>query len=66
MKICMAETTAPAPRPDFISTLLDIDVFVQSDSIDETTAWSTIERLRDEKNRAFEACITDKLRELIK
>jgi uncharacterized protein (TIGR04255 family) len=64
--LLITETTAAPPRPDLVSTLLDIDVFAQRNNINDGNVWQIIERLRVEKNRVFEACITDRVRDLIK
>ncbi|MEO8218793.1 MAG: TIGR04255 family protein [Acidobacteriota bacterium] len=57
---------APSERPEHVGVLLDIDMFkLISSPIDEEELWSTIELLRKAKNSAFEACITDRTRELI-
>jgi len=64
--LLISETTALPPGPNIISTLLDIDVFAQGDNLNGDGVWQDIERLRNEKNRAFEACITNKVRDLIK
>lgn len=56
--------TAPASSPDILPIILDIDVFKEADSnIDNV--WDSIEALRVQKNKIFEACITDKVREII-
>jgi len=64
--LLITETSVAPPAQNLISTLLDIDVYAQQENLDETTAWQTLERLRHEKNRVFEACITDRVRDLIK
>ena len=64
--IIITETAAPPPSPGVVSTLLDLDVIMQNVSLDAEEAWRTIENLRDRKNAAFEACITDATRDLIK
>jgi uncharacterized protein (TIGR04255 family) len=58
--------TAQSPTPGAVSALLDLDTVVQSAGMDHTTAWKAIEELRDVKNAAFEASITDAARELFK
>jgi uncharacterized protein (TIGR04255 family) len=56
----------PPTKPGHVAVLLDLDMFkIVSSPMDDDELWSTIETLRTEKNRAFEACITDRLRELI-
>jgi uncharacterized protein (TIGR04255 family) len=51
---------------DVVSTLLDLDAVRQNLDTDPEAAWSTIEELRDVKNAAFEASITDAARDLFK
>jgi uncharacterized protein (TIGR04255 family) len=52
-------------KPGFVSIVLDIDVFREYQSpANEDETWSTLDRIRDIKNEIFEACITDKTREL--
>lgn len=52
-------------KPGVASIVLDIDVFRLEDLPREDTAvWEFLERLRIRKNDVFEACITDKAREL--
>ena len=54
-------------KPDIASIILDIDLFRQ-DNVpqDDVELWKTFEVLRERKNEVFEACITDKARELFK
>jgi len=59
------QTIIEPSRPDVVSVVLDIDVFrtlelPQGDS----ELWELLEQLRHEKNRVFEACITDEARRL--
>ncbi len=60
------EAIAPPTIPDFLTILLDFDLFRQQiwDSNDENI-WHFLEELRHRKNEVFEASITDKTRELI-
>jgi len=60
------EASAQPKRPDTLSIILDIDLFVEQPEItDEESLWGFFQRLRDRKNLYFEACITDRTRELI-
>jgi uncharacterized protein (TIGR04255 family) len=60
------EASAQPKRPDTLSTILDIDLFVERPEItDEESLWTFFQKLRDRKNLYFEACITDRTRELI-
>lgn len=64
--LILHEGIVESTKPDVASILLDIDVFqavtLASDSSD---IWAAIDRLHAKKNEVFEACITDKTRELI-
>jgi uncharacterized protein (TIGR04255 family) len=56
----------PAKQQNHVGVLLDIDAFKNiSSAISDEETWSAIELLRNAKNAAFEACITDKTRKLI-
>ncbi len=47
------------------SVILDIDVFVESPGLNgEEDLWALLEKLRSQKNRFFEGCITAKTRRL--
>ena len=49
-----------------VPVILDLALFVESPKIaTEPDLWNLLERLRERKNLYFEACITDKTRELI-
>jgi uncharacterized protein (TIGR04255 family) len=49
-----------------ISIVLDFDLFVEAPSVsNEQELWSLFDRLRARKNLYYEACITNKARELI-
>ena len=64
--LIITETPAAAPNANVISAVLDIDAIVQNMSTNAAEAWAIIEELRDVKNFAFEACITDGIRNLIR
>jgi uncharacterized protein (TIGR04255 family) len=50
-----------------VPVILDIDLFVPTPKIaDDGSLWDLLDRLRERKNIYFEACITDKTRELIR
>lgn len=59
------QTIVPPPAEGFLSVLLDIDVF-RSEGCpnDEASIRAFFEDLRRQKNSIFEACITDRSREL--
>jgi uncharacterized protein (TIGR04255 family) len=53
--------------PSFVSVLLDIDLFRIGDiPNDDVAIWEYLEVLHTKKNQVFEACITDRLRELLR
>ena len=55
----------PSATPGAMAVLLDFDVFRQSSfAPDGEDVWNYFDRLRDQKNRLFEATITDKSRGL--
>lgn len=64
--LIITETAVPPASPNVISAVLDLDAIVQNVDLDVAGAWRTIDELRGEKNAAFEACITDATRDLIK
>jgi uncharacterized protein (TIGR04255 family) len=58
-------TTAPK-LPNTIALVLDLDLYVESPPVtNEQELWGVFDRMRERKNLYFEACITDKTRELI-
>lgn len=61
------EAVVEPAAPNVVSVILDIDVFRTEDvPADEDGLWEFIEELRLRKNLVFEACITDKARELFR
>lgn len=61
------EGNAIVQQPGFVSIALDLDLFVENPQVNnEQQLWEFFEKLRERKNRYFEASITDKTRELIK
>jgi uncharacterized protein (TIGR04255 family) len=61
----ITETIIPPATPGTVSIVLDIDVFKQFlTPVTDDEAWSTLEKIHNLKNEIFEACITDKAREL--
>lgn len=53
-------------KPGHLSVILDIDIFrLKIEEWDDEKAWEFLDKLRDRKNEIFEACITDRTRELI-
>lgn len=60
------EALAPVTSPEFLSILLDFDLFRQQIwQSDDEDIWQFLEQLRQRKNQAFEACITEETRRLI-
>lgn len=56
---------APPVKPNTVPVVLDIDVFRTLDlPTNEAQLWEQLGQLRHEKNRIFEACITDEARRL--
>lgn len=57
------------PEPEFVSIMLDIDLFREQSELawqaDDELIWLLLEQFRTRKNEIFEACITDQMRELI-
>ena len=63
---CLVNEAIISPAtPNVVSVVLDIDIFRTVDlPTEEGDTWGLIEDLRSRKNSVFEACITDKAREL--
>jgi uncharacterized protein (TIGR04255 family) len=64
--LLLRETAVPPAVPGKESVVLDIDLF-RADEIpsDDAGIWAFLESLRSRKNEIFEACITDRTREVI-
>lgn len=61
------QTIVPPAAPGVTSVVLDVDIFREIDvPSEEDPIWDYFERLRERKNCVFEACITEKARELIR
>jgi uncharacterized protein (TIGR04255 family) len=57
-------TMTPAPSAAVVSVILDLDLFRTTNlPKSEDQIWDYFEQLRTKKNQAFEACITDAMRE---
>ncbi len=64
--LVLYQAIVPPPTPDFVSILLDLDLFLERDiPSDEIGLWNILEQMHEQKNKAFEACITEGTRELI-
>lgn len=66
---CMAvinQALAAPVKPGHISVILDIDIFrLGIETWQDSEVWAFLDKLRNRKNEIFEACITDRTRELI-
>jgi uncharacterized protein (TIGR04255 family) len=64
--LLLREKVVPPVEPGVVSVVLDIDLF-RSDEIptDDAGLWALIESFRTRKNEVFEACITNRVREVI-
>lgn len=61
------QACTPPAKPDVISIVLDVDLFrVREVPQDETGLWGLLDKMRTVKDRLFEACITEKTRELFR
>jgi len=59
------QTMVPPTKPGVTSIILDIDIFREETVPDDDNAiWEYFETLHLHKNKIFEACITDRAREL--
>ena len=64
-QVLINQTIIPSEREGVVSVVLDIDLFRDTDvPDDEGEIWEVFEKLHDRKNEIFEACITNKAREL--
>lgn len=65
--LVLTQAVVPPPRTGIVSIVLDIDVACANNALtDDNEIWQLLDRLRDEKNKVFEGCITDAARELIR
>jgi len=65
--LVLNQALIPAMVPETISIVLDFDLYVENPPItSESELWAFFDKLRERKNLYFEACITDKTRELIR
>lgn len=64
--LILNEALGVPKNTDTVPIILDFDLFIERPKvIDEEGLWSLFQQLRERKNFYFEACITDKTRELI-
>jgi uncharacterized protein (TIGR04255 family) len=66
-QVIINQTIAPPAKPGCTSVVLDLDLAC-TENLGETEEqmWAVFGRLREAKNNVFEACITDRIRELIR
>lgn len=63
----IVETVVEPPQPGTVSVILDLDFFrTQELPVTEEEVWDLFEVLRVKKNVVFDACITEKTKELIR
>jgi uncharacterized protein (TIGR04255 family) len=61
------EALSGPAQENSVPIILDLDLFVDNPALgNDSDMWNLFERLRERKNLYFEACITDKTRELIR
>jgi uncharacterized protein (TIGR04255 family) len=63
--LLLNEAIIPSPKENVVSVLLDIDLSRVENFSTDDSFWEILDEFRWRKNEIFEACITDKLRELI-
>lgn len=65
--VLLNEALLSPPSKDVVSVLLDIDLFREIKSpIEDEELWTLLEQFRLRKNKVFEACITERTRELLR
>jgi len=65
--LVLNQAMTPPSLPETISIVLDFDLYIENPPVtNEQQLWAVFDRLRERKNLYFEACITDKARELIR
>lgn len=66
-EVLINQTLVPPSAENTTSVVLDIDLAQRNDVAQvDSEIWNTFEELRVQKNAIFEACVTDKTRELFK
>ena len=66
-QLLINQTIVPPVKPNTAAVVLDIDLFRDTDvPQDDNDIWDYFECLHERKNEVFEACITDRTRELIR
>ena len=65
LQVGLISSTVPSPLINTVSLSLDLDVFREGNiPRRDDELWSLLNRIRGHKNSIFEACITDRTREL--
>lgn len=65
--VTISSGIVPSPLVQHMSVTLDIDVFADHvDLVRDEQIWDLVTRIRNHKNRIFEASITDRARELFR
>lgn len=65
--VLLNEALLPPPNPDTVSVLLDIDLFRELEtSVEDEELWDMLDQFRGRKNKVFEACITERTRNLFR
>jgi len=67
--LSVAQGYGPLRKQGFITVALNIQAnkaFAENDEVTEEVLWTAFENLREAKSNAFEACITDKIREMLR
>lgn len=66
-QLIINQTIVPPANPAVLSVVLDIDLFREIEVPNsEDEIWQFFEQLHDRKNNVFEACITERAREIIR
>lgn len=63
--LILNQALIPPPIPNVVSVLLDIDLSREIELPDTVAVWDVLEQLHMRTDQVFEACITDRTRELI-
>lgn len=63
--LILNQALIPPPTPEVVSVLLDIDLSREIELPDTEAIWEVLEQLHTRTEQVFEACITDRIRELI-
>lgn len=64
--LLLNQALVDSESPDVASVVLDLDIYRTAEPGDDSDIWEVLESLHIQADHVFEACITDKTRELIK